>query len=360
MKNRITIRTYPGGSPATGLGYTIYKELDNAVLKTGNTDPNGQFTYDTNLCPGPWRWEAIDNSTEQPSVRRGSTKSYDSAGTYSLYELPYALRILGNGVVANYLGEMAPSAGSGINYSVATGAAVALGIPTTIATAIANQACVTARDAALPKQCYLVLQFEGLGTTEEGKVILTDVCGVAAASPTLPGLTQSDTRWHLPLATFRLPNTGGSTLTQFTDVRTLLGASAAINPQLSSIGRRIDALGSVNVLSTTGADVVWTTGAVTPTLLSGVLYDITTEVSLLVKAPPGQTISIAPYINTTANRATFLDSTYSTDYIQISNSYALMGVLGTGVALPCGTSIKVSATTGYYLTGSQIVTATPR
>jgi hypothetical protein len=267
------------------------------------------------------------------------------------------LRALGDGVVDGFLNELAISdPDSGTNLSYATGAACVRGIPVVVNTA-GTHAVVTAQDVTNPKKCYLVVEVTGAGQTEEGKAVLKDVCGTAAASPSLPSLTQTEATYQYPLATFTLGNSASSNandVTALADVRTFL---LTHNPAVVAIGRRTDPAVSMNITSTTGADVTLTSGSASPTLVSGVVYDLVGTCFLLVKAAAGQTISIAPRIN--GVDGTFISSNVSSDYIGIGNSFETLGVTGAG-SLTCSLRAKVSGGTGVVLTGYISVVAVPR
>src|SRR5262245_16020739 len=274
MRNTITIRTYPGGQGAPNIPYTVTPAAGGAAICSGNTDANGQFTCDRNLSPGPIQWDATDSTVTPAVTRHGTSKSVGSGGAYSLAELPLALRLLGNGVVPGYLNGLAATAGPGINFNVATGAAVALGIPAAVYTAIANQACIQPRDAAQPKACYVIVQWRGLGEALEGETTIFDICGAAAASPLLPGLTQTSAIWQEALAKFTLPPTGGgTTLTGFTDMRRF----ASGNTQRNTVARRLTQ--STGSITTTPTDAVWDSGSADLVLNPGVVYDLWTEVN---------------------------------------------------------------------------------
>lgn len=359
-RNLVTIRTYPGGLAASTVPYEVRTHAaGNALLPggSGSTDANGQFTYQANLSPGPFYWKATDAGPTPPVVRQGSSKSCDSGGSFSIAEMPVALQAMGQGgVVRNFLNALAPSAGGGINFNVATGAAVLLGLPAVVYTAIANQACLAGRDATNPKACYLILQARGAGDPLEGEIVVYDWCGAAAASPALPALTQTQALWMEPLATFRLPATGGgSVLTNFVDVRRFLLSK---NPQVSVVARRLSQT-AINVTSPTGVDATWDDGSTALTLVSGVTYDVVNTVSLALKAAAGQTISLAPYINGTANAAPFISTTTSADFVVVTGVHTL-AVVGTGAPMTCAALVKVTGGTGQHLTGTQLVTATPR
>jgi hypothetical protein len=277
--------------------------------------------------------------------------------TYALYELVYALRALGNGVIDGFLNELAiTDPDSGTNLSYATGGVVVKGIPVIFSTA-GTHAITSSQDVTNPKACYLVVRVTGAGEAEEGKAVLADTCGAAAASPSLPALTQTEATYEYPLATFQLGIVGASNandVTAVTDVRTFL---LTRNPQVVAIGRRVDPAVSMNITSTTGEDVTLTSGSASPTLVTGTVYDVEAHAFLLVKAAAGQTISIAPRVNGTDG--TFISSNVSSDYIGLANSFAVAGITGAG-ALTCSLRAKVSGGTGVVLTGFISVVATPR
>lgn len=359
MKITPIIRTYPGGLKASGKAYTVKKEADGSTLGSGTTDSDGKFTYTQNLSPGPTYWTATDTSTDPDSVRVGSSISTGTGGAYSLAEVPIALRVLGNGIIRGYLNEMAcTDPGTAKKISYGTGAAIVNGIPTVIHTA-GDYTATTSTDATNTKACYLVLEVTGLGEPEEGKVVMKDVCGSAAASPSLPGLTQTEATYQFPLYTFILGVTGATaanSITTLTSVRTF----ASTNPTVLAAARRENPLVVNGVTTTTGATAGWTDGSTSTTLADGVTYDISAYVAVLCKAGAGETISIAPFINGTSNVATYISTNVSTDYVLLSNHYALSGVVGTGAAITNGLRIKVSGGTGSYLTGSILFTAVPR
>lgn len=355
MKVSGTIRAYPAGTPVASVDVDIIRESDDTVLDTLTTDADGRWEYTQNGSPGPWRWEATDATPTPDIVRVSSSLSAGSGGAYSLAELVPALRVLGNGVVADYGNELAVTYdAAGLDLDIDTGAAVVNGIPA-VFDAVTDLTSVGTRDATNPKACYVVLAVTGAGESEEGKAELVAVCGTAAASPALPSLTQTDALYQLPLASYQLPNTSSTTLTAVTDLRTFAGTR---NPVVSSVVRRTDPTSATTTTSTTGEDLSGLTTTVT--LLDGVTYDLEAHALVLVKAAAGQTVSIAPYLNGTGNLATYVASNVSSDYLAIGNAYTLAGVAGSGAAVNCGLRWKVSGGTGNAITGHLLVVATPR
>jgi hypothetical protein len=361
-KTTVTMRTIPAGAPLAGAEYNIIRESDDVELDDGVTDADGQFTYSPNGSPGPWRWDTTDTSTTPETVRSGSTKSAGSGGSYSLYEVPIALRALGNGVIDGYLNELAVTdPDSGPNLAYATGAVLLRGIPGVWSTA--GTYAVTdhvSQDATHPKACYLVIELTGMGEAAEGKMEMKAICGAAAASPSLPTPTTTEAAFQYPLYSFTLGNSASSNTDDIAtgslvDVRTFLGT---LRPLLSSTVRRTDTVTPTTTISTTGEDVTSLTTALT--LVNNVVYDLEAWGAVLVKAPASQTVSIAPYLNGTGNIATYTVSSESADYTLLENAHSLAAVTGTGAAVSCGMRWKVSSGTGNALTGIFIAKATPR
>ncbi len=352
MKVRGIVREYPAGTPAAGVSVDIIREIDDVVLGTDTTDVNGEWDYTQNGSPGPWRWEADDGTT----VRSSSSNAYGSGGGYSLYELVNALSLLNTGIIPNFGTGMATTYdGAGLDLDVSAGGALVQGIPALWWTG-AKHTVVTSRDASNPKACYLVIEVTGQGQTEEGKAVLKDVCGAAAASPSLPTLTQTSATYQFPLATFRLPTSASTTLTTLADARpTTAGIN---NPVVSSVVRRTDPTSVATSTSTTGEDA--TSLTTTVTLLSGVTYDLEARCILTNKISAAPNIAqIAIYINGTSNMSTFVAND-STAYLATPNAHTLSGVVGTGAAISCGVRVKVNAGTMSYHVGYLMVTATPR
>jgi hypothetical protein len=356
-KEKYTLRTYPGGAAATGMAYSVKLHLDDSDLDTGTTDSAGQATYEVNLSPGPHYFTGTDDAPTPDAVRVVSSQSTGSGGAYSLAELPLVLRALGTGVIDGYLNELAcTDPGTSKNIAYNTGAALIGGIPCVVSTG-GTYAVAASQDATNPKACYLVLEVTNIGETEEGKSVLMDYCGAAAASPSLPSLTSATTTRY-PLYTFTLGNSGASaanSITNLTDVRTFIPGR---NPVVPSIVRRTDPTSEATTTSTTGADA--TSLTTTPTLLNGVVYDLQARCFLLCKiSDAAQTAQVSVYLNGTSNLATYV-TTNSTSYVGLANAYDLLEVTGSGGTISCGVRIKVSGGTMTYSVGLLEVIAVPR
>lgn len=353
-----TFRAYPAATAQSGETVTIKKEADDSTITTDTTDSDGQWQYSANGSPGPWYWTSTDTGPTPDITRAGSTKSYGSGGAYSLYELAYALRVLGDGVIDDFLNELAVTYdGSGLDLDIATGGAVGAGVPAIFYDAT-DLSSVGTRDATNPKACYVVVEISPPGQSDEGRSEIKAVCGTAASSPSLPTLTNDETLRQIALASYTLPNTSSTTLTNVTDLRTFLLDPVARNPVVSSIVRRTDPATETTTTSTSGADV--TSLTTTVTLLNGVVYDLEARALLVCKiSSSGQTVQIAPYLNGTGNIATYVTGNH-TDYMALGNAYTLEGVTGSGSSVSCGLRIKVSGGTATYITGFLLVKAVPR
>jgi hypothetical protein len=248
---------------------------------------------------------------------------------------------------------------AGLDLDVAAGGVSAAGVPAIFYT-VTDHTVATARDATNPKACYLVVEVTPPGQAAEGKAVIKDVCGTAAASPTLPTLTNDETLRQVALASFTLPTTASTTLTNVTDVREYLLDPDSLTPSAvqSSVVRRTDPTVEATTTSTTGVDA--TSLTTTVTLTNGVVYDLLAQVGLLCKSSAsGNTAQLAAYLNGTGNVGAFV-GTNLTDYAWVGNVHTLSGVTGTGAAIDCGVRVKVSGGTMTYTVGYLMVTAVPR
>jgi hypothetical protein len=356
VKSTVTIRSFPAGTPTASL-QVFFKTLANpgTTIASPFTDANGQVTFQPNLSPGPFTWEAPDLAPEPDVKRMGNSRTCGSGGAYSEYELPYVLRALGPGVVRNYGSSLAVSyATGGLNLDLGTGAALSgQGIPAVVYSAMVHAVDPTLRNASNPRACYLVLEWTGLGQPEEGKVITNVVCGTPAASPVLPaGLNQQESIWQEALASFQLPISSSTVLSNIVGRQRYIGGY----PQLSTIAKRLSAT-AVPVTNTTGIDATFDSGAPNLALANGIVYDVVAQAAMQLKAPSGGTISLAVLLDNTLS--VYTDSNISTDFVTVS-SVTTKQVLGAGVAITNSIRLKVSAPTGQHGTGYLLVTATPR
>ena len=306
-----------------------------------------------NGSPGAVRWEVVDATPDPDVTRASSSQSYGSGGGYSVYEVPFALRPLGNGVIDGYANELAVSYdGAGLDIDIATGAALVMGIPCVFYDAT-DLSSVGTRDATHPKACYVVLEVTPLGNADEGKAELKVSCGTAAASPALPSLTQNETLYQLALASYQLPNTSSTTLTSFADLRTFANSR---NPTVSDAERRSDPASETTTTGTSNATASGLSGSIS--LVPGVTYDVEVRTAALVKInTAAQSVGIAPFINTTGEVADAI-FTNSTGYVLLSNVHTAE-VVGAG-SMSYGTRWRVTGGTGTLQTGVVSAIARPR
>jgi hypothetical protein len=354
-----TIRTYPGGAASVGLTVSIKRESDDTEITTDTTDAEGQWQYSADGSPGPWYWTATDAAEDPDVIRAGSSKSYGTGGAYSLYELAYALRVMGDGVIEGFLNELEVTYdAAGLDLDINTGGVLAAGVPA-IFYGATDFTDVGIRDATHPKACYLVVEVTPPGQAEEGKAELASVCGTAAASPALPTLTNDETLRQIALASYRLPNTSSTTLTDLVDLRSYLLDPDARNPIVTGLAERTDPAVEATTTSTTGADATWVAGSPNTTLLDGVVYDIDAIAFVVGKVTAGQSWSISPYIGSTSQLASYVSAT-NEEYMGLMNVHSRTGIVGDGSALNNGLRIKVSGGTMTYQVGFLQVRAVPR
>lgn len=356
MKISGTLRSLPGGSGVAGITVSVKRHNGDTPVGETTTDPNGRWevTYPGN--PGPYYWEAHDPAGSAPDVtRKGSSLSYGSGGCYSLAELPYALRLRGNGVVPGYLGGLAVTPGGGLNLNVAAGAVVALGVPAVWENPLVYAVDPAQRDATHPRMCYLVALVVGPDNpTDAGLARIGVIPGTPAASPVLPDITtyQTEGAWNVPLASFRLSSAATSVIDQLVQITS---NPAANHPTVIKIVRRLDPAASVPV-SSSGVDVSGLTTTVD--LLPGVAYDLSGRVWLVCNANSASTpIEVASYLNTSANTSEFLPNASLTP-VGVGNAHATVDpIVGAGVPIACGARVKG---VGSYSVGYFQVIARPR
>jgi hypothetical protein len=358
MKASGTLRTVPGGLGTSGLTVEIRRHSDNALLGTATTDAAGRWTYQQNGAPGPWYWTATDATADPPVTRKGSSLSYGSGGVYSLVELPAALRVQGPGVIRGYLNELAVTYdGSGLDLAVASGAVLSgQGIPGVWYTPV-TVAIATAQTSN-PRQCWLVMGTVGPGEPEEGKITLYERCGSAAASPVLPSLSFTEALWEEPLATFRLPATGSTTLTQVDQLARRYSGDR--NIVLHNVVRRTDpmVLASTSNTGASGEDAVGLT--TTLTLAPNVTYDLEGRVWLVTAMNDGtKQGGVAVYLNGVGNLSPFVTQ-FNLSPLGLSNAFALPSVVGTGAPVACGARVRVTGGSMSYTIGYFYCSARPR
>jgi hypothetical protein len=212
---------------------------------------------------------------------------------------------------------------------------------------------MSAADGSNPRIDTIVLELTRTAGDTEGKIVLKKVNGTPAASPVAPTLTQDANTWQYPLHDVRI-NAGSTTITSITDRRTYPLTIYTKNPTINTTTRS----SSSSTLSTTEASIAALVAS--PTLLTGVTYDVEIIVDLYVDGTNAVAMT-APYINGTGNAAAYVTAPVQAGIITLRNEHSLT-VLGTGAAITCGVLAKKSsaASTVTYYGGLTVVRSIPR
>lgn len=115
----------PGGGPAAGKAAVLRRHADGATLATATTDADGFYDFRRNGNPGEVFVQVIDGA----AVVTHSSKAAGLVGALSLLEIPTILQAIGDGTIPGVLDGFRVTAGTGLNISVAAGAAVLRGYP---------------------------------------------------------------------------------------------------------------------------------------------------------------------------------------------------------------------------------------
>lgn len=218
-----TYRLFPAGTAVSGATVALYDADDLVtVLTSTTTAADGTWTIARNFSPGKWKIKITD-SVNGVTRWLSSTDSV-MMGANSSYDFNYVLASLGDGVLDNVGNEFETTASS-LTSTVQTGAALVKGI---IVDTASNTALVHDAHDANPRKDRIVLRVTRLGQTDEGKSEALIIKGTAAASPSLPALTQSSTTWDYELYEVLVPATSGA-LT-LTDRRTFVGTNSLAKP----------------------------------------------------------------------------------------------------------------------------------
>ncbi len=135
----------------------------------------------------------------------------------------YLAGIIGDGVRAGFANTLGVSAGSGMQSSVATGAAYLTGLyyNNDAPKAVTHGAADPTNDRidVVAVHVNLTASTDGAGVTaRNGAVII--LAGTPAGSPVAPGTTQNSNMWEIPLYQVRVPHGAASSASfTYTDVR---------------------------------------------------------------------------------------------------------------------------------------------
>lgn len=337
----------------------LFKHDGDVSLGTVSTDAEGfwEFTYTpegsaaTNwtLNPGPLYWKL----TYLSKVRRGSTKAAGVVGANSLLELPALWQMFGDGVVAGAVsGDFAVTYdGAGLDVDIAAGYALVRGVGVT--NPASRELNLAAANPTNPRIDTIVLDLDRTAGDTEGKIVLKVKTGTPAPSPVAPNLTQNTTTWQVALADARV-NANATTVASITDRRVLLPATASRNPTLVTVARTSPGATPLTTTPTTIAAL-----AQTPTLVSGVWYDIMLVADIDCAAPAG-TVDIACFIDGASNAGSTVSSPTGSTRALLTNAHSA-AVQGAGAAITCGVLASTSlGGTGVYYAGSTRLIAIPR
>ncbi len=223
MKISGTYRLFPSGVAVSGADVELY-DADDLVtpLQATTTAADGSWTISRDFHPGKFKVK-IDDSAN--GVTRWIS-SGDSVmmGANSSYDFNYVLASLGDGVLDG-VGNEFTTTPSSLTCTVQSGAGLVKGI---IANAGSSTALVHDAHQANPRKDRIVLRVTRLGQTDEGKSEVAIIKGTAAASPTLPALTQSSSVWEMELYEVAVPATSGALV--LTDRRVFVGNSVPARP----------------------------------------------------------------------------------------------------------------------------------
>jgi len=342
-------------------GGSVRAYADGSAVPDGTdvviTDAAGATVTTLDTADGLWEYQANLNAKGQLDAavvvdgmtRVETSRAPRQVGPISVAELVHVAAAMGNGVVADYEDELAVTATGTRSLAVAPGAALVAGVPCVVYATANPAAAGSANASGSTRSDCLVLRVVKPGYDEtEGKSELVIVEGSADAP------ADTDQYAYLRLASMTLAN-GGTSYT-VTDRRTYLLDTVALasnEPTQAAVGRS-----TASQSVTTSESSVGPTASVT--LTNGVAYDVVAEAFCQAEAnASGVTVSIAPYIGTTGNRADFQGHNI-TGLAPIANAH-YDDATGTGAAVECG--IRAVASGGFGGTVARCVltvTAIPR
>jgi hypothetical protein len=287
-------RAIPGGAGIAGVNVAVAD--GGGQFATPSTDSGGLWTLQFNGNPHDLiTWSATDAG----QTRKGSSQAAPVAGSFSLAELPLALAAIPDGIIDGYANELALSQGTGLTVTVATGAAILVGIPFVNYSAESNVNLAIAAPGSNARIDRIYLKVRRPGQTDEGKFSYGVVTGTPAASPVAPSLPANDAaNAYLSLGTVRV-NSGGSSFAAITS-ETARALQGSVERSARSVARKDrTSTANVTVSSTTPTDItelVFTQADFSPALDPTRRYDIWIAAWVLGSSSSGNTgLSLAPY-----------------------------------------------------------------
>lgn len=221
------IRNIPNGSGVNSVSVAIKKHSDNTTLTTVTTNSSGQFTYTTDGSPGPVYAQA--STSDRTRVRSG--RATGQFGTWYGADVPVGFRAIGDGVIKSYTdpettaGDMAVTAGTGLQVLVAEGAVIVDGhiYRCSAQTALT----VSANSSGQTRVDRVVVRFTREGQSEEGKCQLVMSQGTPGNGA--PAVAATSSLWEVSLATVSVSNGASSILTaNITDTRSYVNRGQTI------------------------------------------------------------------------------------------------------------------------------------
>jgi hypothetical protein len=301
------IRSIPGGTGVNSVSVTIKKHTDNTTVSTVTSNSSGQFTYTADGSPGP----VYATASTGDRIRVRSGKATGQIGTWFGSDVPVGFRALGDGVIKDYsdyevtAGNMAVTAGTGLQVLVAEGAALVDGhvYRCTSQTALA----ISANSSGSTRVDRIVIRFTREGQAEEGKCQLVVSEGVAGSGA--PAVQKSSSTWELSLATVSVSSGAtGFISANITDTRTYCqqGSAVAITADSTTafLAEKLDGTDVVAIDTTnkelelqSGTDLIVYSDAGTTekARIDGATGDITTSGTVTTTRIVGET-TILPII----------------------------------------------------------------
>ncbi len=280
---RIQVLQEPTGIPVSNQTVRLRRRADGATLAAGLTDEDGLVAYLTDGHPGPFILALEDIPGGD---KYWSDVEATGAGPLSLPEIPYALRILGDGVIANFLDGLVPSASGSSTVALAAGACLCGGVPVMNYQAdtwpVSRPSTDTRIDRIVCRVSPTTSTLPGLA--EFGMLVGTEGSGIA------PALTQSDEAYEIGLGTVTVPVVAPITVS---DSRSFAGQASA---PVMAVARSATS----STTNASGASLF----SATLDLTRSATYDVTAEVvgiqdtDTIIPAVPGSWSLSATYGST--------------------------------------------------------------
>ena len=226
------IRDRVTGAGVNGVPVEYRKHSDDSLVASDNTDADGlaEFSETTYDYKGPGYFTADDGS----NVYVQSSKAYGTIGAWRAVDFAHAMRIMSDGVIADFDLELAVSAnGTNMVITAQAGAAFLGGLfyrwPTT------RQITLDAADPSWGRTDRIIIRAYLPGVAEEGRIDFLALKGTAGqfTATVAPDLTRDrSTYWEIGLANVKV-EAGVSAIAadKVTDTRTYSnGPSSGLAP----------------------------------------------------------------------------------------------------------------------------------